>query len=386
MKRYWQNNRKIIKFVFLLFVVWQSALMFLSVISPRVLPARERFMYNDREKARNPVFFWNRANFDGAHYLSIVRGGYGLYQQAFFPLYPKIIKFATPFFFGRDLLAALFISNLSFVAAMYLFYKLILLDYPEKMARQTLLFLILFPASFFFGFVYTESLFLALILGSFYAARKKKWLLAGILGALAANTRIIGVFLFPALIYEWWNEYKIQSASWRTKYKIQNIFAIFIVPLGLLSYMKFLSDKFGDALLFAHVQPFFGAERSGGKIILLYQVFWRYLKMILTTQWDPLYFAVWLELLVAVLFLGLLFLAYKKKVRLSYLLFAVFAYFVPTLSGTFLSMSRFALILFPCFISLSMVKNETVRKIIYGVFGILLAISAVFFYQGYWVA
>lgn len=382
MKKFWKTNKKAIKFVFLAFILWQVAIIIISLLSPKILLKRERFIYNDGEKIVNPVFLWDRANFDGAHYLLIARNGYGLNQQAFFPLYPKIIKYLTPLFGGKDLLAGVFISNICFLLLLFIFYKLIKLDHNDKIARRVLLLLIFFPASFFFGMVYTESLFLFLILASFYAARMNKWVLAGLLGMFASYTRIVGVFLFPALIYEWWVSRKHEDL----RVEIKKLVPIFLVPLGLLNYMRFLWIKFQDPLMFIHVQSGFGAGRSSEKIILLYQVFWRYLKMILTTRLDVLYYSVWLELLVAVVFLILLFLAYKKGIRKSYLVFAVLAYFIPTLSGTFLSMPRFVLVLFPCFIYLGGITNKILHRVLFIIFCLLFIISAVLFFRGYWIS
>ena len=59
------------------------------------------------------------------------------------------------------------------------------------------------PVSFFLSAVYTESLFLALSVGSIYAARRERWLLCGVLGFLAAISRNGGVALIlpTAIIY-----------------------------------------------------------------------------------------------------------------------------------------------------------------------------------------
>lgn len=339
-------------------------------------------MYNDGKEIVNPYFLWSRANFDGIHYLMIAKFGYGVYEQAFFPLYPKLVRMATPVFGGKNLLAGLFISNLSLLLALFIFYKLAILDIQERAAKRAVFFLLFFPTSFFLGMVYSESVFLFLILGSFYLARKRKWLLAGIFGGLASYTRLVGVFLFPALLYEWWSGREVRNERW----EVGNMLKVFIIPTGLLVYMKFLWQKYGDPLMFLHVQPSFGAERSGGRIILIYQVFWRYLKMVLTTKSDPLYFTVWLEVLVAISFLILFILAYRAKIRFSYLIFSAFAYFIPSLSGTFSSLPRYCLVLFPAFIYLGMLKNKVVRTVVLAVFGILLVISTTLFFRGYWVS
>jgi len=383
MKKFWKNNRKIIKFILTVFVIWQIVISSVSFFSSKILPERSRFMYNDGVKIINPVWLWNRANFDGAHYLGISRRGYGLYQQAFFPFYPRLIKFLTPIFAGKDLLAAIFISNFSLLLLLYFFYKLILLDFDDQTARWATVFFLLFPTSFFLSCVYTESLFIFLVLTSFYTARTNHWLAAGIFGLLASYTRVTGVLLFPALLYEW---YQVEKNKISKLEKIKNLLPVFLVPLGLISYMKYLGNEYRDCLLFLHVQPFFGAERSGSRIILIYQVFWRYLKMILTSKLDFLYFTVWLELLVAILLLIVFAYSIKKKIRTSYLVFAILSFFVPTLSGTFLSLPRFALAFFPCFIYLGTIKNKVIRISLLTIFGITFLISSVLFFRGYWLS
>jgi len=382
MKKFWLENKKTIGYIFTLFILWTFVVNFLDWISPHI-PINHRGGYNYLEfKIINPSFFWNRANFDGIHYLDISRKGYDIHQQAFFPLYPKVIEFLKPVFKGKDLIAGLTVSHFSLIFFLFIFYKLIRLDFDDKVARLTLFFLIIFPTSFFFGFLYTESLFLLFILGSFYAARKNKWLIAGILGALAANTRLVGVFLFPALLYEWYEENNFKNL----KLKIKNLLSILLVPLGLLYYMRYLKINFNDPLMFIHSQPFFGANRSGGKIILLYQVFYRYLKMIFTTKLDPLYFTVWLELLIAIGFMYLLYRAYREKIRSSYLIFAFLSLIMPTLTGTFSSIPRYVLVLFPCFIYLGMIKNKKLKIILISIFGFLAVFGSMLFFKGYWIA
>jgi hypothetical protein len=150
--------------------------------------------------------------------------------------------------------------------------------------------------------------------------------------------------------------------------------------------MRFLGEKYHDSLMFFHVQPYFGAGRTGGKFILIYQVFWRYLKMIAVTKLDYLFFTVWLEFLVSVGFLVLIVLAHRRKIRISYLIFSLLAYVVPTLSGTFLSMPRYVLALFPGFIYLGLIKNNFLKYLLLVAFSLVFVISAALFFRGYWVS
>ena len=415
--KWFKNNREILIFLLFAFFAWRVWLQVFLWLGWFVLPLKE-ILLGGGDKFFTRPGLWAWANFDGEHYLAIAHHGYGNFEQAFFPFYPWLIK-TLVFPFKQSLfallLSGLFISHLSFIIALFLFYLLIRFDYDKKIAQTAIFFLLLFPTSFFFGAVYTESLFLALILGSFYAARRGKWWIAGILGALASGTRLVGIFLLPALLVEWIQQDKLknkQSLLLRnqiSKIKIMyqnvkrknifefytvilhfaflifNLLPILLMSLGLLYYMRFLSINYQDPLMFLHVQPVFGAQRVADKIILLYQVFWRYFKMIATTKIDPLYFTVWLELLSAALFLGLLVFAYLKKIRLSYLIFAVLAYITPTLTGTFSSMPRYVLVLFPCFIAMALIKNRIMKILLFTFYFLLLVVSTIFFTRGYWI-
>lgn len=371
-------TQKIIKFLLVSFLIWRATLLLFAFLGINFIPLHEGYLGGGIQIYKNNPLLWGWANFDGVHYLNIARQGYLQFQQAFFPFYPYLIRWLALLFPKDYLLSGLVISHLGFFVSLYLFYKLIKLDFEEKIAKRSILYLLLFPTSFYFGSIYTESLFLALVLGSFYAARKKQWLIAGILGAFAGATRFVGIFLFPALVIEWWNQ---------TSNKLRSFFPLFLIILGLLFYMWYLERTVGDPLYFIHVQPFFGAERTGGKIILLYQVFWRYFKMILTTKADVLYFAVWTELLVGFLFLALSIFAYFR-LRFSYFVFMILAYITPTLSGTLSSMPRYVLTLFPGFILLALLAEKyRWLKIIYPIIGgILLIIATILFTRGYWIA
>ena len=68
----------------------------------------------------------------------------------------------------------------------------------------TLLLLAVFPTAVFFGAPYSESVFLLLAVGAFYAARTDRWAWAGTCAAAAAATRSAGVLLMLPLVMLWW--------------------------------------------------------------------------------------------------------------------------------------------------------------------------------------
>ncbi|HEX8188597.1 MAG TPA: hypothetical protein VF586_09610, partial [Pyrinomonadaceae bacterium] len=154
---------------------------------------------------------WNR--WDAPHYLDIARTGYvsqGVEARwiVFFPLYPWLVR-AAALVLRDELPGAFFVSGVASVAAGLLLYGLARADgEPEEVARASVFYLIVFPTAYFLHIGYNESLFLALALGSFVAARGRRWRAAGLLGFLAALTRINGALLLPALAFEAWDEYR----------------------------------------------------------------------------------------------------------------------------------------------------------------------------------
>ena len=82
---------------------------------------------------------------------------------------------------------------------------------------------------------------------------RRDLLLAGLLGALAAATRNLGVLLLIPLLYEWLRHR--QEFGWR------GLLGMGIVPAGLLGYATYLWTRFGDPLLFARQQgDYWGRE------------------------------------------------------------------------------------------------------------------------------
>ena len=370
-----------VAWVFLAWKVWMMAFLYLGLIA---LPQQKDFLGGGAKYLAEP-YLWAWANFDGEHYLSIAQRGYGELEQAFFPVYPYLVRwFAGVYWTDLKvlLLVGLVLLNGCFYLGLVWFYKLVRLDFKKEVAEWSVLALAVAPTSFFFGSVYTESLFLLLSVGAFWAARKRKWWLAGLLAGIASATMVIGVVLFFALLAEWWWQRKKEN-----KGRWWELAASAISLSGLVFYMRFLAGRWGDALYFLHAQPYFGAGRSIDKLVLLYQVFWRYAKMISTVDFGSVaYFTVRLELGAALLFL-LLGLVSLLRQRWSYSIFVVLAYLMPTLTGTFLSLPRFVLALFPAFILLGegMVKIKWLKWGYLVVSCILAGATTALFVKGFWV-
>ncbi|MDP2860779.1 MAG: glycosyltransferase family 39 protein [bacterium] len=194
------------KFVLYGFLLWRAVILLAAMTVLAVFSYNVSFSYINALPPPNPLdYLYGLANFDGIHYLRTVNEGYKAeFSQAFFPLYPILIKTVGVFTFNNFLISGLIISNLSFLLGLIFFYKLAKEDFGENVARWGTVFLLTFPTSFFFGAVYNEGLFFLLVVLGFYAGRKNRWLLAGIAGGLASATRFFGILLLPALAVSFW--------------------------------------------------------------------------------------------------------------------------------------------------------------------------------------
>lgn len=329
------------------------------------------------------LFSW--ANFDGEHYLSISIFGYKNLQQAFFPVYPILINlFASPISFDfmskliNSTVIGLIISNAAFLIGLLYLVDLIRLDYSKKISYLLISLLLLFPTSFYFSALYNESLFLLLTVVAFLSARKGNWFLASIFACIASATRIFGIILFPAFIIE---------AFLQKKYK--GIFWILLIPCGLLLYMYYQYVTVGDPFAFYHIQDLIGEQRQSS-LVLLPQVYFRYIKMLITV--DPsniIYQTILLEFICGILFFILPIYSYFKKIRPSYLFFAFVSFIITTVQGSFSSVPRYVLVFFPSFIALALLISsfpKLIKIILFLILGLLLVVETALFLRGYWVA
>src|SRR3989344_2750787 len=371
-----------------LFLIWRLALIIISLLAINFIPlgSTDRYLGGGTAVFYLATELFSLANFDGEHYLSVAIFGYKGLEQAFFPIFPLLIAtLSKPFSvnllssFISSTLIGLYISNIAFFIALIFVYKLLILDFSKKVSFLTILILLLFPTSFYFGSLYNESLFLALVSGSFYLTRKKRYFLGSVLGVVASATRVFGALLLPVFLIE----------IYKTKEKFYKWFWILLIPVGLIFYMFYQYLAFGDPLAFYNLQTVVGEQHQKG-IILLPQVYFRYIKMLLTVDMaNPIYQTVLLEFLTGILFFALPIIGYFKKVKLSYLLYALIGFLAPTIQGSFSSIPRYVLILFPSFLVLALYLESLpkfLRLSILTILACLLFWETTLFLRGYWVA
>jgi hypothetical protein len=174
------------------------------------------------------------ARWDSVWFLTIAHSGYdGGDRTAFFPLYPLLVRIGG--MLGSPLLAAIAVSCAAFVVALAALHRLAVIEVGEQAARWTVLSLALFPGGLWFSAAYSESLFLMVSVGAVLAARQRRWVVAGLLGALAAATRSAGLVLLVPLALLWLDARRAREA------RATDVLWLALVPLGLAAFCAYLA-------------------------------------------------------------------------------------------------------------------------------------------------
>lgn len=332
------------KFAVIAFLIWRTGSFIIGYWSIGLLRFNASFPFIDEILISSglPQWLWQWGNFDGVHYLTIAKFGYnGIIgnEQVFFPLYPLLIRL-----FGGGFAPAILISNFFALAAGLLIFK--------HFGKWAVIFLFCFPTALFLGAVYTESLFIFLVLLTFY---KSKYF-----GVLAGLTRLTGFFT--------------------------GIFGIFGVGL----YMLYLKVAFNNPLLFLFHQGGFrnGRANSVTGFVTPFQTVYRYFRIILTA--DPGNIAFWVslsELLFFSLTIGLLaYLTLRTKQNKWLLLYSWAVVLVPSITGTLTSIPRYVMVIIPLYVFLAGISNRKLKLAIAAIFIIIQAVFTALFVRGYFIA
>ena len=258
-------HHKEIQMILVLFVISRIFLTLIGIISDHELSQAPGRIHTAKESPMIALDVWG--TWDSGWYLGISQHGYnprrstseltyGQASYAFFPLYPLLMRAGGWVLGGNNYLAGLLISNLALFFSLYYLYKLTKIYFGEETAWQSARFLLLFPTAFILSGAFTESLFLALTLASFYYARQGRWWLVGLLGGLSALTRSLGVLLILPMVWEY---FKQRKAGARCTWCRGPIWLV-LIPFGLFLFVWYNFRLTGDWLAFAHIQSAWGRQ------------------------------------------------------------------------------------------------------------------------------
>lgn len=276
---------------------------------------------------------------DATHYLNLAQDGYSAVGEArfllvFLPLFPLVVGLLNAAL-QHVVFSGLLVSFVSSVTAGYYMQKLARMDGSKDDAFRALDFFFLFPTAYFLFVPYTEALFMALTLASFSHAREKKWTGAGLLGMLAAATRLQGIILLPALLIE----------AWTQKEKPASALGLLLIPLGLLAYLALNIAVSGNPLTFLAYQ----AEHWHHSIVPPWQFILNAIQDVLQDAPSLTRTMVAETILVSLAFAGALLIGATRWLRPSYQAYS-WLMLVALMSISFqISFPRYLLSIFPLF-------------------------------------
>jgi hypothetical protein len=293
---------------------------------------------------------------DGQHYIYLAEKGYGkeLSSDAFYPLYPVSISMVN-LFLRNSLLSGLLISNaLSFIAIVifYLFVK----DFykNKKIAYTSVLLLFSFPTAFYFSLVYSESLFFLLSIAFFYYLYKKRFFVVGLFAFLVPLSRSLGILVFLPLLSFFINSFSFNPKQFLSQ-KVNLRILLVLVPLfGFFCYLLFMFLSTGHFIEGFLVQKMNIAQWSVGNILKIDVLIRNFFDMHLAIHGfvnsvlDRIFFVV---------FLCSLPLIYKRGDK-NLFIFSLFLGLVPPFLGSFMSYTRYMLVIFPLFMVLGSYLEE----------------------------
>jgi hypothetical protein len=344
------------------------------------------FPLHDREAftvLRQTHEFWDSfARFDSGWYNGIAREGYryvegGRNNLGFFPMYPLMMHLVGRLFGSRPshfYYGGIVVSWVAFALAMIVLYRLARLDVPKRAAQRAVLFASAFPFAFFYGVVYSESLFLLLLLTAVYGLRTRRWVLGAVAGALMTATRVNGVMAVPALMWIAW-----RSAGDDHRQRVHGVAAALFAVAGIASYSTYVYALTGSPFEWYHAisrweyYPFSDAGSMFASFLrqLAAQPY-EYLTQDRHAPYHLLNGAAALAFLAAVPFVW-------RRFGAGYALLILLNLSLPISSGQFPGLGRYCAVLFPFYLWLATFKSPQVQQSILAGFAMLYLLGFTLF-------
>ncbi|MBU4213760.1 MAG: hypothetical protein KJ792_03790 [Actinobacteria bacterium] len=226
---------------------------------------------------------WYR--WDSAWYWRIAAGGYFYHPGhqssiAFFPVFPLAARALAPFVGGTQI-AGQVVAVGSGLVAVLLFSRWVWNRLPRRSAVLAIAVLLTYPYSLFLhGPMYADATYLALAVGAFLLVDRRRYLAAGLVGALAVASRPFGVAVAVGLAVRalemlardeggrgWQN---LRAAVTRVRPRQATVLIAFG---GLLAWMTYLWARFGNPLAFVETESAPGWDQGVGPATWFKQAF-----------------------------------------------------------------------------------------------------------------
>lgn len=378
-----------------------------------------------REYVLRPDFhldgpLWLDALFQGdsGWYFSIAAQGYSYTPGtqssiAFFPAYPLAVHVVGEVLGGDFTTAAGLLTLVCAAAVTVLFAAWIRTRVAPRTAVVAVALFLLYPYSFFlYGSGYSDALFLLSALGAFALLERQHYVLAGLVGVLATAGRPVGIAVTAGLAVRALEMLADRRARQRVTVggpvvveggdgpdpdrpvalralvlALRDVrgreVSLLVSVAGLVAWMVYLGDRFGDPLAFATVQGAPGWNQGSGPFTWFKGPF---VGSVLSLDWDVLVLVVPQAIMCgsAVLLVRTCW----KRFGWGYTAFAVVSIAIPII-GTkdFMGGGRYVLAAFPLLAAAAVVltgerRPRWLAPVVLGVLGVGLVIATVAYVHG----
>lgn len=205
-------------------------------------------------------------NWDGFWYLKLASNGYPTHVShlqttlGFFPLYPMVMWLVAHVLFCPLAVAGLLVSGLGGLVATVLVQRLCTRWWGEQSGRRAVVLFCLFPGSVVFSMVYSEGLLIPLVAGCVLALEQRRWLLAGILAAVATAVGPDALAIVPACAVSSLLELRKRGLGDRDARK--SVVAPLLAPIGIAAVGVFLWIWAGSPFATFDAQRYGWGERT----------------------------------------------------------------------------------------------------------------------------
>lgn len=345
--KFFKINKSLIIYFLFIFLATRFSLITIGLMArvypPQQLSNTELYYHFSDHPWLNLWGIW-----DSSWYVDIAQNGYSTRTNSldqgtigFFPLYPLTIKlFAV--LTKNHYLAGILVSNISLFLASYFLYHLIKLEDDHATSLRGIKYLFLHPAAFIFSGVFSESLFLALLIACFFWAKKKNWGRVGMSGFLLSLTKPTGFLIFFIMLTEYLkgSKFKIQKMDYKILY-------LLLIPLGIIFFLVYTHSLSGSWLAYLDNKIVGWGLKYTNPLITIINV----LKM------NNLFrYTIGLTSIVGVFFLTIFY----KKIGFNYWILGIVTTILPLMVGFSSSMSllRQTLVIFPLYIILAKITKN----------------------------
>lgn len=183
-------------------------------------------------------------NWDGYWYLKLAAYGYPAHVShrettlGFFPLYSSVMWLGHQLTGARFEVVGLVVSGIGGFVATLLVFLLAERWWGTETARRAVVLFAMFPGSVVFSMVYSEGLLIPLALGSLLALERRRYLLAGLLAALATATGPDAIALGPAFLFAFVMEGR--RSGWGSAETRRALGGLVLCPAGYGAFGAFL--------------------------------------------------------------------------------------------------------------------------------------------------